>query len=97
MRLAKAHIEGYRSIRDTMEFVVDPRVTVVLGANDHGKTNLIEAFLHLNDSQSFEADHLNWDRGDDSVTLPYVRFEFLLDEPDKTDLARLNAAHTALE
>ena len=43
MRLVKVEIEGYRSISNRLSLHLDPSVTVVLGANDHGKTNLLEA------------------------------------------------------
>ena len=35
--------------------------TVVLGANDHGKTNLLNAIRTLNDDCGFTSEDENWD------------------------------------
>jgi predicted ATP-dependent endonuclease of OLD family len=76
MRLRKVSIIGYRSIRERLDLDVDARVTVVLGANDHGKTNLLHAITHLNDDAPFVLDRdLNWDyegRGDEFPQAHYV-------------------------
>ena len=53
MKLQKIRIEGYRSILKPLEIFLDSRVTVVLGANDHGKTNLLAAIRHLNTDLKF--------------------------------------------
>jgi len=33
---------------------LDAAVAILLGANDHGKTNFLEALLHLNSDEAFE-------------------------------------------
>ncbi len=97
MQLAKAVVDGYRSIRAPLEFHVDPRVTVVLGANDHGKTNLLDALVHLNEPNAFTEDDLNWDCDDRADELPYARFDLRLADSDREELARLHNVFTALE
>jgi predicted ATPase len=97
MKLRRFRVEGYRSIRHALDLEVDGRVTVLLGANDHGKTNLIEAMLHLNDDQPFGAADLNWDCAEDSVGLPYVRGEFELDDQDRKALAGFTEAVKEME
>ena len=80
MRLHGVEVEGYRSIRQSMSLPVDRHVTVVLGANDHGKSNLIEALLHLNADAPFDEERdLNWDCTDRRDALPPVSFLFELD------------------
>jgi len=54
LKLRRVLIEGYRSIADSLQLFLDPGVTVVLGANDHGKTNLLFALSHLNPATSFD-------------------------------------------
>lgn len=72
MKLLKTEIEGYRSIRHRMHLIVEHSVTVILGPNDHGKTNLLNALLHLNEDSPFESDDLNWDCDQESDVLPSV-------------------------
>jgi predicted ATP-dependent endonuclease of OLD family len=104
MRLVRVSIEGYRSIKERLEVTLDSHVTVLLGANDHGKTNFLEALRHLNEAEGFEKDDLNWDHADRADALPALRFELELTEAEQETLARLDtasrlttAASTALE
>jgi predicted ATP-dependent endonuclease of OLD family len=50
MRLSKLKIRGYRSIKKDEALVTEQRVTILIGANDHGKSNLLAAILCLNDN-----------------------------------------------
>jgi AAA ATPase domain len=97
MKLRRFRVEGYRSIRHPLDVEVDGRVTVLLGANDHGKTNLIEAMLHLNDDWPFEATDLNWDCAADSSRLPQIQGEFELDDHDRKALAAFEDGVKAAE
>jgi len=45
MRLKKARVKKYRSIRDSGWFDVEEAKTILVGPNDAGKTALLEA-LH---------------------------------------------------
>ncbi|HEY8692547.1 MAG TPA: AAA family ATPase [Chloroflexota bacterium] len=88
MRLAKVTVEGFRSIAKPLELVVDPTITVVLAANDHGKTNLLEALSHLNEDSPFTEAELNWDCSDQSDRLPAVQAVFNLSDADRTTLVQ---------
>jgi predicted ATP-dependent endonuclease of OLD family len=92
MRLVRVSIEGYRSIKERLEVTLDSHVTVLLGANDHGKTNFLQALRHLNEAESFEEDDLNWDHAEQSETLPALRFELELTEDEQKYLVRLDSA-----
>jgi len=48
MRLSKAHIRKYRSIRDTGEFEIEPGKTILVGPNEAGKTVVLQALQRLN-------------------------------------------------
>ena len=41
MRLARARVQNYRSIKDTGWFDVEPGKTILVGANEAGKTALM--------------------------------------------------------
>lgn len=48
MRLKAAHIWKYRSIRDTEAFEIEPEKTILVGANEAGKTVVLRALQQLN-------------------------------------------------
>jgi hypothetical protein len=73
MRLRQVSIAAYRSFRKSTTLHVDPRITVILGPNDHGKSNCLSALLHLNNDAPFVEDRdLNWDCVDDEKSLPSI-------------------------
>jgi predicted ATP-dependent endonuclease of OLD family len=47
MRLMKARVQKYRSIRDSGWFEIEPEKTILVGANEAGKTVLLEALQQL--------------------------------------------------
>lgn len=61
MRLAKLRVKGYRSIKKNESLVTDERITILIGANDHGKSNLLAAIRCLNDENQITIDDRNWD------------------------------------
>jgi predicted ATP-dependent endonuclease of OLD family len=83
MQLKQVKITGYRSIRNETTLFVEPNVTVILGPNDHGKTNCLNALLHLNDDCPFaEEGDLNWDSADNPEELPSVVAHFTLSQAE---------------
>lgn len=92
MRLKTVEIEGYRSIREAMVFPMDPNVTVVLGANDHGKSNLLSALQHLNPDEGYSAEDLNWDLEGHSARFPRLQFRFELSEEERQKVASLETS-----
>lgn len=48
MRLKKAHVQNYRSVRDTGEFEIDHDKTILVGINEAGKSAILQALQHIN-------------------------------------------------
>lgn len=48
MRLSKARVQGYRSIRDSGWFDVEQTKTILVGPNEAGKTVLLQALQQIN-------------------------------------------------
>ena len=48
MRLTRARVQNYRSIRDTGWFDVEEAKTILVGPNEAGKTALLEALQQIN-------------------------------------------------
>jgi predicted ATP-dependent endonuclease of OLD family len=61
MKLKKVTISGFRSIKKTETLLVEDRVTILIGANDHGKTNILNATEFLNEEKAFDENDVNWD------------------------------------
>ena len=53
MKLARIHIQNYRSIVDGGAVEIEPYVTVVIGRNEQGKTDFLKAVKAFNADQQF--------------------------------------------
>ena len=54
MRLAKARIQGYRSIIDSGWFDVEHGKSILVGPNEAGKTAILQALQKLNPPEGVE-------------------------------------------
>lgn len=89
MRLQHVTIVGYRSIRKSFDLDLDNRITVFLGANDHGKTNLLNAILHLNADHPFSNDgDLNLDHTNRETKFPDIRYVLRLSDDERAELLK---------
>jgi len=61
MRLKKMVMKRHRSVKDEETLHVEEQVTILIGANDHGKTNILAAIQCLNDDKPISPDDKNWD------------------------------------
>ena len=99
MQLTEVYIDGYRSMSKGFSLRIEPAVTVILGANDHGKTNPLEALRHLNPDNPFNKDpDLNWDHESDPENFPHVTYKFGLSEEDRAKLLEIaNSPESRIE
>ncbi len=93
MNLREVQIEGFRSIRARETLQTDPSVTVLIGANDHGKTNVLLAIASLNEESAFADADRHWDLSGPS--LPSVQWRFALDPAERAALAAAPAESKA--
>ena len=92
MLLKSVTVSGYRSFRYKDTLHVEPRVTIVVGANDHGKSNLLRAIQHLNTNESFTDSDLSWDCDKVSTTEPTVQYVFELSQEERKHLLTIENA-----
>lgn len=89
MRLTKVQIAGYRSFRTQTTVHLDERITVLLGANDHGKSNFLAALEHLNAEVKFDYERdLNWDEDENKDEFPQIRYFLKADERETLIITR---------
>nr|WP_315190016.1 AAA family ATPase [uncultured Flavobacterium sp.] len=94
MKLIKARVQNYRSIRDTGEFEIEELKTIMVGPNEAGKTVILQALQKLNRPEGVDGfdDIRDYPRSlyNDITTgkvksenIEVVRGYFSLDEEDK--------------
>lgn len=106
MRLKRARIQNYRSIRDTGWFDVDEAKTILVGPNEAGKTAILEALQRLNAPEDVEPfnplrdyprklynEHIQLGKLQASI-IPVVSAEFVLEPEDLRGLPESYAAAT---
>src|SRR5436309_3811714 len=81
MILSLVEMTDFRSIKGTIKLDCDRKVTILLGSNDHGKTNILKAVEHLNDDVPIAEEEANWD-ADGS---PAISFSFALTGTEKKE------------
>jgi len=81
MILSLVEMTDFRSIKGTIKLDCDRKVTILLGSNDHGKTNILRAVEHLNDDVPITEEEANWD-ADGS---PAISFSFALTATEKKE------------
>jgi predicted ATPase len=97
MRLKTAHIQNYRSARDTGEFEVEAAKTILVGPNEAGKTAVLQALQQINPPEGvkrFDAlrDYPRAIYNDittgkvDPTNVPVASVTFKLDEDDIAEL-----------
>ncbi len=52
MQLVRARVTHFRSVADSGEFVIEPDVTCLIGKNESGKTNILQALYRINPVES---------------------------------------------
>ncbi|MCY4081697.1 MAG: AAA family ATPase [Caldilineaceae bacterium] len=106
MKLQKARIQNYRSIRDSGWFDIEPTKTILVGPNEAGKSVLLRALERINSSNKnskfdplrdyprSELINLSLDKDDGkpiSISdVPVVEAQFLLEEDDTETITKID-------
>lgn len=102
MRIKEFIIHNYKSIRSDIKkchVIVDGSVTILIGANNSGKTNILEALSKFSSGNflpeediPYTSEAFKWDDANQSK-LPMVEVTFVLDDGDSV---RLQEVHPEL-
>ena len=79
MLLRSIEITDFLSVKGSTKLLLDKTITVLLGSNDHGKSNLLKAIEHLNSDRPIKQDEVNWD----STGTASLDFTFKLTNPER--------------
>src|SRR5688500_12731560 len=80
MKLNKVSVAWYMSIKSPIELLIDDKVNILIGANDHGKTNLLQAILKINEKTAVTEEEKNWDSSEDAKSR--IEWQFNLNPKD---------------
>ena len=106
MRLARARVQNYRSIKDSGWFELEPGKTILVGANEAGKTAVMRVLEHLRPGplvkplvplRDFPRSELHQiQRGTlDPKDVVVVEAEYELDDADRADIGDISPHFTA--
>lgn len=88
MRLVSATIHGYKRFAEPSTLRVDGNITALVGPNEVGKTSILRALAHTNNTEPFAASELS--RGADiDENAPPVVLRFLLEAQDIEALSEI--------
>jgi hypothetical protein len=89
MLLTRLEITDFLSIKGTLPIDLDKKTTIMLGSNDHGKSNVLRAIQHLNDGDHISEDEANWDATEednwDPKSAPGLSFTFSLTAAERRE------------
>lgn len=91
MLVEKIKIVSYKTIVSEQELDVDPKITMLIGGNETGKTNVLQAINKFSLNNNFEIEDISrsskrYRRG----TLPNVGIVFSLSEEDQQKLTAIS-------
>ncbi|GEP45414.1 AAA family ATPase [Brevifollis gellanilyticus] len=93
MKLQKVEIRNYRSIK-SLDFVFEPRCRVLVGINESGKSNILNALAHLDpDIPASKKDVREPGRDEDAMPEGKILFKFRLDDSECDEICREMANH----
>ena len=92
MKLIKVTIDAYKTIAHPQELLIDPKATILVGANESGKTNVLEAIEFLSPSKELKKEDIskcNRERCS-KEELPRLTFTFSLNNEDKKKIVKIS-------
>jgi predicted ATP-dependent endonuclease of OLD family len=89
MILTRVEVTDFLSIKGTLPIDMDKKITILLGSNDHGKSNILRAIQHLNDDDPISEVEANWDAEDaeqwNPTKSPSISYVFALTPAERKE------------
>lgn len=99
MRIKKFIIKDFRSVRDSGEINLDPEITVLIGKNESGKTNILKTLESFNEDYEYPDSDLciysetkkKLELGDiEKENVPIITIWFEIEKEDKEKLKEIH-------
>lgn len=92
MLLTKVVVDSYRTITTPQSIEIDPKTTVLIGANESGKTNLLQAIECLMLNKNIQPEDISKCRRRkyQKTELPIINYTFSLSKEDQERMAKLD-------
>ena len=84
MRLLKVTLDSFRSIATKLPVNIRPELTCLIGANEHGKSNILQAIPLLREGDFGPNDRNT--KAAETDDLPEIQFELALNSTDRKQL-----------
>ncbi|MEO7988648.1 MAG: AAA family ATPase [Chryseolinea sp.] len=89
MKLLKISISNFRSIIEAKDINLDDKITTLVGANEHGKSTLLNAVKYLDKNYEFDfVKDVRYDQ-ETSIFYPVIDYQIVLTDEEKTELEEL--------
>ncbi len=85
MKLKRVKIENFRSI-ESVDLIIEEDVTTLVGANEHGKSNILEALALLGKGTSFDIQKDKRIDGDAKKYCPNIKFTLELEHSERKNI-----------
>lgn len=85
MKLQRVKIKNFRSIVE-IDLVIENDMTTLVGANEHGKSNILEAISHLDTKKSFDIQKDKRIDGKARKYCPSITYFLTLDQDDRKNI-----------
>ncbi len=91
MHLTQVTIEAYKTIASSQEIQIDPKITVLLGANESGKTNVLRAIENFSLEKELKTEDICKARSQLCIqkTLPNITFTFSLSQEEIAKISEM--------
>lgn len=90
-------VENFRSVKNSGEIDLDPYITVIIGKNDSGKTNLLKAIESFKPEYRYVPDDLSYDimmkyekKEMKAENIPIVKLWFPIEDEDRKKLMEIH-------
>lgn len=97
MRVKKVLVQNFRSLKNSGEIDLNPYMTVIIGKNDSGKTNLLKAIESFKPEHHYLRDDLSYDimmmyekKEIAAEQIPIAKLWFLVEDQDRKKLGEIH-------
>lgn len=93
MKILNVSVTGYKSVQEETVLFLRDNLTCFIGANEHGKTNLLNAIHKIGEQKLDPADANSVLTNQGITDLPKISFELKFEDEDRKQVTELLKEH----